>query len=574
MRHFQDTFRLGPWVLCYVVGIISAPALSIPIPVVGLLVVLLILGARRPLKLNWGTAWAFCWGAFLLAFGNLRHHQALELNFPPLENEEVVWIPEPPTIRGKMATYTCESMMEKGRGALLLDTALGTFKRGDVLAIYGRSYPFQKPVFPYQFNEQSYAESKGWNFRFWVEEAIRIGEHPTTSLRWYLNERIEQWPTSTRVRGFYKAMLLGVRTDLDRSDRSDFANAGLVHILAVSGLHVGLIAWLLHFLFTKWTPRRWKYVGAGLTLIGLWGFAWISGFSPSVLRATLLFSLMELSRFSKREGSSSESVWMAGFIILLFDPRAFFNLGFQLSFAAVFGILYGHAFIQRHYFRGIRGWKKKIVEGLSVSFWAQLSTTPITLFAFHRFPNYFLLSNVLMLPFVPFLLIVGILTLAVSSCLALPEVYWSSLELLVDLFFEGVGRLSRLPGAVAEGIYLSYTQALAMGGIVVALFLLLHRRRRIWLYVLPVLCVPLIPARIEDRPIVHYYRYKNHHVTEMWIRDTAWVFTADSSHFRSMESLTRAWRSSEGIEGVRMEMVYDPKWKAGRDTLISISEAP
>lgn len=442
---------------------------------------------------------------------------------------------------------------------------------GDILRIDGNPQPFALPVFPYQFDEKKYADSRGWSFRLWVRESVRIDSSNEKFMRWKLEEQISSWPVGDRVKAFYKAMLLGLKSDLDRSDKSDFANAGLVHILAVSGLHVGLIALMLQFIVKFITHPKWKWIRSLLVISGLWGFAHISGMSESVIRASLLFSLLELARASGEKGSTSEAVWMAGFLILLFDPDALFSLGFQLSFAAVFGIVYGHSYVQQSFFSDLKGLKKRMFEGLSVSLWAQFATTPLSLFYFHRFPNYFLLSNLLLLPLVPFLLMTGVATLVIDSVLILPSWYWHILDAIVEFFFEVVTVFSELPGAVSEDIFISVLQAVTLGLGVVVIILILHKRLKWGLYFLPMLAIGWIDFQPKVESVTYQYQYKGVTALEVWEGDRALIYMDDTTKFDRLDWASKQWRRSYGIKEHSLAKLPKSYPKVEGDTLMRIS---
>lgn len=189
-----------------------------------------------------------------------------------------------------------------------------------------------------------------------------------------------------------RALILGDKSKLSGETRQSFGNAGAMHVLAISGLHVGIIMYLLFFLLERghrWISRRLAVI---ITLLFLWVFAGVTGWSPSVLRATLMFSLLLLGQQWTRSGSPMNTLFFSALVLLLINPLLLFNIGFQLSYAAILGIFL--------YFGRIKELVKvrnrilnKAWEGTALGISAQMFTIPIVLYHFHQFPNYFWLTN-------------------------------------------------------------------------------------------------------------------------------------------------------------------------------------
>ena len=223
--------------------------------------------------------------------------------------------------------------------------------------------------------------------------------------------------------GILSALTLGYREELDREVQQSFSASGAMHVLAVSGLHTGIVWGILMWILTigGWCKplyeekgKRWLLGGILLTL--LWIYAFITGLSPSVLRSALMLSFWELSYLMNRHTSHWNPILAAAVIILLINPLALWSVSFQLSFAAVLGIMVIASWMQQHT-RLRSGWSKYIGGLLMVSIGAQLATMPLTLYYFGQTSNYFALTNLIVIPLAFVVLLLGLVSLAFSWCM-------------------------------------------------------------------------------------------------------------------------------------------------------------
>ncbi|MDG1333772.1 MAG: ComEC/Rec2 family competence protein, partial [Crocinitomicaceae bacterium] len=209
------------------------------------------------------------------------------------------------------------------------------------------------------------------------------------------------------------ALVLGDKSLLSQDVRESFGAAGAMHVLAVSGLHVGIILELLLFLFGRMPKIFTKKRALLISLIILWAYAMVIGFPPSVVRATLMFSFLSVSRLSSDQSDSLNTLFLSALVMLIFDPLLIYDIGFQLSYLAMIGILTLQKPIANLIY--IRNkWLKKLWEGTTVGIAAQLFTFPLTLYYFHQFPNYFLLTNIGMMIFAGIVLSFGLILLSIN----------------------------------------------------------------------------------------------------------------------------------------------------------------
>ena len=224
------------------------------------------------------------------------------------------------------------------------------------------------------------------------------------------------------------ALTLGYKEGLDKELRHHFQASGAAHVLAVSGLHTGIIYALLVGLLTlggRYRPlyeNRWGRRAISLIIIVfMWGYAWLTGMTPSVVRAVLMVSLFEFGRMVYRQSFSLNTIAAAAVLILLFKPSDLWSVSFQLSFAATaaiviladkMGTIIMYDKMRKTFWGKIYNW---VVGILVVSLAAQLGTLPITMYYFHQVSSYFLLTNLIVLPLATLLVPCGLLTIALGG---------------------------------------------------------------------------------------------------------------------------------------------------------------
>ncbi len=223
--------------------------------------------------------------------------------------------------------------------------------------------------------------------------------------------------------GIVGALTLGYREELDRRVQESFSAAGAMHILAVSGLHTGVVWGVIIgalTLFGRKRPlyeqRKQRFALSGIALIALWGYAFLTGLSPSVMRSALMVSLFEIGVLLRRPLSGINGLCAAAVIILLLNPRSLWSVSFQLSFAAMAGLMLITTALYKRV--ALHGRVLSYIGGLILaSIGAQIGTAPLTLYYFGQVSNYFVLTNLVVIPLTYILLVLGIAALAMSWCI-------------------------------------------------------------------------------------------------------------------------------------------------------------
>ena len=289
----------------------------------------------------------------------------------------------------------------------------------------------QQPLNPYQFDYRKYMANHGVHYQLYLSgndfiklNGIRNSIYGIADqIRMRVSSKLENKDFSEVSFGLLNALVLGRRGELSKEVIDDFKNAGAIHILAISGLHIGIILLLLNFVFKPLEYLQFgKLLKLILILLLLWFFGLIAGLSPSIIRSITMFSFVAFGIIFKKSGSILYSIITSMLILLLMNPNYLFEVGFQLSYLAVFGIVllqpriykwYTSRFTIIDYF-----WKL-----VSVSLAAQVFVLPISLYYFHQFPGLFWLTNLLIIPVLGILLMLGILSVLLSSIDLLPEYF-------------------------------------------------------------------------------------------------------------------------------------------------------
>ena len=256
-----------------------------------------------------------------------------------------------------------------------------------------------------------------------------IGHEQKTGVRavarqcqYRLHEQYKKMGIDGKELGIVSALTLGYREDLDKDVQRAFSASGAMHVLAVSGLHTGIVWGIVIWLLTLggwckplWEEKGKRWVLSMTAVVLIWGYAFVTGLSPSVMRSALMLSFWSLSGLLEQHTSRWNPLLAAAVVILLINPLALWSVSFQLSFAAVIGIMWvGNKMQHMIVLRG-RVWQN-IGSLMMMSIAAQMATMPLTLHYFGQTSNYFALTNLLVIPMAGVILLLGFGTLALSWC--------------------------------------------------------------------------------------------------------------------------------------------------------------
>lgn len=377
---------------------------------------------------------------------------------------------------------------KKASGKLILnfskDSTAQQYIVDDELIIHTKLNDIRHPLNPHQFNYKNYLSDLGIYHQVQLQPNNHFPLKNTTStiygiaasIRNKISSKLKQANFGTDELGIIQALLLGQRNDISEATYNNYKNAGAVHILAVSGLHIGIILLLLQFLLQ---PLERLPKGKTLKLIAivllLWGFALLAGFSASVVRAVTMFSFVAYALYLNRPSNTFNILALSMFtILLLINPMLIFQVGFQMSYAAVFAILWIYPLLQRFWFpKNIV--VRKIWQLLSVSIAAQVGVLPISLFYFHQFPGLFFVSNLLIVPFLGLILGMGILVILLALLNTLPDSLVIIYNTLIHLMNQTIAWVAQQEGFLFQNISFDSVQLIAAYGVLITLILLLTK---------------------------------------------------------------------------------------------------
>ena len=261
-------------------------------------------------------------------------------------------------------------------------------------------------------------------FAFWITLGMgRIGtDSPQQENQYYkvicqkaqqqnkqLTERLHEAGLSNKAHAISSALLLGQKNKLSKETRKDYAQVGASHLLALSGMHLGIIYGLLYILFIKRIRHsEWKWFWLPPILLTIWGYAFIAGMPISLIRASIMFSIATIASFAQAETPPLHILALSALIILLFKPTALFQIGFQLSFIAVFFIMVLYLPIRERL-----NLRNNIASLLLLSAIAQLGTAPLSIYYFHTLPLLGAFVSIVLIPLTTVIIYLGLLILLV-----------------------------------------------------------------------------------------------------------------------------------------------------------------
>lgn len=267
---------------------------------------------------------------------------------------------------------------------------------------------------------------------------------------------------SDKELGLAEALLIGYKDDLEQSLVQSYTNTGVVHIIAISGLHLGLIYWLLALLLKPLKKRRrLQWMRPVLIITGLWLFSLLAGAQPSILRSALMFTCIVLGESLSKKTSIYNTMAVSAFILLCINPFWLWDVGFQLSYAAVLSIIV--------FMRPVYNWfyfKNKLLDGVwklnAVTIAAQILTVPLGIYHFHQFPNYFLLTNFAAVPLSSAIVLGEILLCVISFIPAVATLVGKLLSWLIWLMNTFIERIEAIPFSLWDGLQISILQAILL----------------------------------------------------------------------------------------------------------------
>ena len=303
----------------------------------------------------------------------------------------------------------------------------------------------ESPKNDFQFDYAKYLARKGIYYQsFATDEILEAPKKTLTISEKIRQKRLEILNTidgsklPKREREFLKGIILADRTEMDAEMVSDFSKSGLVHFLAISGTHLAIIFWLILYLLKPIFPAKFRKIPIVLSLLFIWSFTIFIDYGSSVVRSCLMITAYYSFVLLQRKPDLLHAMAIAGFAILIFDTHQVFDVGFQLSFVAVFGIFWLNTPILKNLPRPKNKIQDFLFNVVSMSLAAQIATLPLVIFYFHQYSFLSIVANVIIVPFSEIIIIFSLL-MTVLFAFKL-EFSWLSFiyEKLVDFLLKSI----------------------------------------------------------------------------------------------------------------------------------------
>ncbi len=406
-----------------------------------------------------------------------------------------------------------------------------TLKPGQMIIFNHSPIPIKNNNNPYEFDYKKYLSRKKIFRQIYIPSGswVQTGQLPFFSLsvtaeklRLYFLDIYAQQNWSERELDVISALVLGYKKGLDPETKRIFTKAGAMHVLAVSGLHVGILFLLLSWIFGFLNQHGFgKIIFIFLILLLLWGFAFITGLSPSVNRAATMFTFIIIGWNIRRQVNIYNTLAASAFFLLLFNPNNLFDAGFQLSYIAVFGIV----FLQPK-FENLLHFRFKLTRHMwslfTVSFAAQIATFPLVVYYFHQFPVYFWISSMVVLPAVTLLIPLGIAILVLHWMPFVVEMISGTAGFILTFLIEFLEWIEKWPCSIINfhfsGLELTFSIAILISFFFFLQFQQVRYFKSILIFFLLFLVTSLgaqIPGLFRSEIIVYNYdgQYVVHFVT-------------------------------------------------------------
>lgn len=342
-------------------------------------------------------------------------------------------------------------------------------KYGEVYILKNTLREIEPPKNPFEFDYKTYQARKNIFTHQFLREGdfVKAGEVTdwtifkfANSLNVYTHTVFKEILDTPKQMGVAEAMIGGMKAELDFETKQWYSATGAIHVLAVSGMHVVILFLVLNTLFGLFLDKK-KPLFLVVILISLWSYAIFTGLSPSVCRSTLMFSMIQFGTYFRRDDNPVNTLILSAILLLIIVPTWLYDVGFQLSYLAVLGIMVIYPSLRRLF--NIK-WKpiRWIWEISAVSIAAQIFTLPLTLYYFHQFPNYFLLANPVVSLVSSFMLPIGLLVLFVAKVPILGSFLGLIFKWLIDILNYSVYLIAELPNALTTGLSISISTVLLL----------------------------------------------------------------------------------------------------------------
>jgi len=457
-----------------------------------------------------------------------------------------------------------------------LNTVLGT---GDAFIIADELHPIAKPMNPYRFDYAAYMAKQGVFHQLWLRDNfIRAGT--VKNFSYYVGQYRDKLMSSfdrhhfnPQVQHTLNALLFGQRQDINTATADAYKNAGVMHILAISGLHFAVLFYMLSFVlrpigrFSR-NGRLFQFI---TILALLWSFAFITGLSASVVRSVVMFTFISIGTYFNRNGNIYNSLAVSALVLLMCKPAFLFDAGFQLSYLAVISIVALEPFYKR-----VRTKYKAVnyvTDVLLVSLAAQVGVLPLSLYYFNQFPLLFLLANLVVIPLSNIVLVSGIIILLLNFFWGdAAIVVGKALEMIVESMNGFISWIASFDGLVLKNIPFTLVLNLALYVVIFTGILWLYRKsyRRTIAFLCTALlfqgiyAVTAIESRVQEEMVV-FHNTKNSLIA-LKNKHSITAYSTDSLALEGAD--IRAYNKANFNQPLNLKSVQNMLWSGQQKVLV------
>jgi competence protein ComEC len=381
--------------------------------------------------------------------------------------------------------------LEAVTGKLLCYIEADTFSKsldyGDNILFQTFVNTVEPPKNPHQFDYKQFLKYKKIYFQAYIpaENWQNLNVKSSGLLSWVNQLRIQRiaqiktFINGEAEQGVAMALLLGFKEELSDDIQAAYSETGAIHVLAVSGLHVGIIAMILRFILNQFYWKKRKSLKLLLIILPIWFYALFTGFTPSVIRATVMFTMLVYGLERNSQPNIYNILAASAFVLLFFEPYFLFSVGFQLSYAAVFGIVYFQPKLAIWYLP-----ENKIINYFwqltMVSVAATLGTLPLTLYYFHQFPIWFWLSSAIVIPAAFVILILGLAFFTIGLIPYLDVFLGKAIHYVIHIMNWCIQTIHHFPLAAIKGLWFTDTEFYLILAAILTFGFLLQTRKIRW----------------------------------------------------------------------------------------------
>ena len=509
------------------------------------------------------------------------------LHYERIENQNelyIIKIIDFPKVKEHYVSATAEiiyagdssGVLSPGNGTIMIqffrDSLARQLMTDQLLLVHSKLQTPDPPVFPEAFDYSEYLKQKGIfkilrpkmdDWKYWKKERETTTKGDLIYLREALIRKLDTYDLSKETRGIIEALVWGKTDDMDREQIAEYSKTGVVHILAVSGMHVGLIYTLTRPLTSRMRGRRTAALRFLIPAIILWVYAAITGFSPSVSRAAVMLTLVIIAEQFDQPHESLNTLMASAIFLLIYDPSMVQSLGFQLSYLAVIGIMTLQTPIKK-IFRFRVKMLQQLWELCAVSIAAQIATLPICLYYFHQFPTYFLIANIIAVPLSSAALYTGLAFFSLHWWSPAAYLAMNITDTIIRMMNAIIHEIASWPNALITRISINAFEATVLFLIIIfCYYLAQYRQHQLKVPIIGLICFFTISQEVKGMVLnqqreVNLYKWKKKDVICFLDGNEAVVVCApgiDSLNTQKILGQMENHFTSHGIDNVRLEMI-------------------